>query len=360
MQLAVDVLVVGDLNPDLLVSGDDLAPRWGQAERDAEMRLVLGGSAGICAAGMARIGLCTALAATVGDDDFGTAAQRMLRERGVSLEAIRVVEGARTGLSIHLLEGQERAIYTERGAMVELRAQDAVAAIAALRPRHVHLAAVFLLDALAHDGGRILDAAHTSGATVSVDTNFDPADRFDRPAWLRRADVLLPNETEALRLTGRASAASAHGDAGAHDAAGVRDHAATAPRGEDDANDHAMRSGADAHDAEVEAAARELAAGGSLVAVKRGARGAFAVRGGERAELGADALAAHGAPPVDAVGAGDSFDAGVVRALLDGLDLRETLALGCAAGTLSTRAAGGTAAQATHAEAQELAKALLR
>ncbi|ADB54197.1 carbohydrate kinase family protein [Conexibacter woesei] len=330
----LDVLVVGDLNPDLLVSGEDLSPRWGQTERDAEMRLVLGGSAGICAAGMARIGLRTALAATVADDDFGAAAQRMLGERGVALDAIRVLPGHRTGLSVHLLADRDRAIYTERGAMVELTADDAVAAIAARTPRHVHLASIYLLPALARDGGRVLDAARAAGATVSVDTNFDPAERFERPSWLTRADVLLPNETEALRLTGRAADAAAGDDA-------------------------------------LDAAARELARDGALVAVKRGARGAFAIRGEERAEI---AVAADGGTPpaddaagadedgatvVDAVGAGDSFDAGAVRGLLDGRTLRELLALGCAAGTLSTRAAGGTAAQATLTEADTLAKELL-
>lgn len=321
MAAASDVLVVGDLNPDLLVSGDDLSPRWGQAERDAEMRLVLGGSAGICAAGTARIGLRTALAATVGDDDFGAAAQRMLAERGVALDAIRVLAGRATGLSIHLLAGGDRAIYTERGAMAELTADDAIAALRATAPRHVHLAALYLLPALARDGGRVLDAAHAAGATVSVDTNFDPAERFGRPPWLTRADVLLPNETEALRLTGQAS---------------------------------------------LDAAAQELARDGALVAVKRGARGAFAIRGRERAEIalasGGDAqqaAAGDGATVVDAVGAGDSFDAGAVRGLLDGRTLRELLALGCAAGTLSTRAAGGTAAQATLTEADTLAKELL-
>ncbi|MDW5595333.1 carbohydrate kinase family protein [Conexibacter stalactiti] len=312
-----DVLVVGDLNPDLLVSGDDLAPRWGQAERDAEMRLVLGGSAGIAAAGMARIGLATALCATIGDDDFGVAARRMLAERGVRDDELRVLPGRRTGLSVHLLAGDDRAIYTERGAMVELTAADAVAAIERQRPRHVHLAAIYLLPALARDGDAIVDAAHDAGATVSVDTNFDPDERFERPRWLLRADALLPNETEALRLTGR--------------------------------------SGGDA--AEVEAAAAELAADGALVAVKQGARGAFAISAGTRAEVTVPAGLTSFA---DAVGAGDSFDAGMVRALLDGRPLREALQLACAAGTLSTRAAGGTAAQATHDEASRLAKELPR
>jgi sugar/nucleoside kinase (ribokinase family) len=50
------------------------------------------------------------------------------------------------------------------------------------------------------------------------------------------------------------------------------------------------------------------------------------------------------APPagriVDAVGAGDAFDAGYIRGLLDGLTPLAAAELGCACGTLSLRAAG--------------------
>ena len=45
----LDVLTVGDLNPDLLVSGEDVIPRFGQQERYASMYMTLGGSAGIFA-----------------------------------------------------------------------------------------------------------------------------------------------------------------------------------------------------------------------------------------------------------------------------------------------------------------------
>ena len=51
-------------------------------------------------------------------------------------------------------------------------------------------------------------------------------------------------------------------------------------------------------------------------------------------------------------GAGDSFDAGFITARLAGEDLAAALALGCACGALSTRAAGGTAGQPTLAEAR--------
>jgi sugar/nucleoside kinase (ribokinase family) len=60
----------------------------------------------------------------------------------------------------------------------------------------------------------------------------------------------------------------------------------------------------------------------------------------------------------DTVGAGDSFDAGVLTALLDGQPVERALALGCACGALSTRAVGGTAAQPTLGEAREVVREL--
>ncbi len=55
---------------------------------------------------------------------------------------------------------------------------------------------------------------------------------------------------------------------------------------------------------------------------------------------------------VDAIGAGDSFDAGFLAAWIDGQSLEAALRFGVACGSLSTRAAGGTDAQPTRAEAE--------
>jgi sugar/nucleoside kinase (ribokinase family) len=57
---------------------------------------------------------------------------------------------------------------------------------------------------------------------------------------------------------------------------------------------------------------------------------------------------------VDTTGAGDSFNGGFLYGWLHGWELADALALGCACGSLSTQAAGGTAAQPTLSQAQAL------
>ena len=326
----LDVLAVGDLNPDLLVSGD-VTPRFGQAEQDVSAHLTLGGSAAIFAAGAARLGLRTAIAATVGDDDLGRATCAMLAARGVDVGVVGVDPDRPTGLSINLQRDDDRAILTDRGAIPALDVGTAVAAVAR-GVRHVHLASVFLIPALARDGGALVDAARSVGATVSVDTNFDPSGDFAAPDWLRDADVLVPNEAEALAL-----ARGSEGD-GPSAAGGDAAARSLAARAEEDP---------------LFAAARRLGARGALVAVKRGAAGALAVRGDEVFEARAPA-----ATGPDSVGAGDSFDAGLVWALLDDRPLPEALGIACACGALSLRAAGGVDGQATLDEALRLAAEL--
>ena len=82
------------------------------------------------------------------------------------------------------------------------------------------------------------------------------------------------------------------------------------------------------------------------IAIKRGSLGAMAYRGGQTAA--AEALQVQ---VVDTIGAGDSFDAGFLYGWLKGWNLEKSLQMGVVCGSLSTRAAGGTAAQPDLAEA---------
>jgi ribokinase len=297
----MDLLVVGDLNADLVLRGGDVVPTFGQREQLVDhATLVLGGSGAIVAAGAARLGLDVAMVACVGDDALGTVMVETLAQAGVDTSAVIRDPDAPTGVSVGLVNEDDRAMLTATGALSRLRAADVPSDLIAAA-RHVHVSSPFL-----QDGLRAGLAPLTANArSASLDPGWDPRERWD--VALDAFDVLLPNAQETLALAGRG-------------------------------------------DGDVEAAAHDLARDGRLVVVKLGADGALAVTNGDTIRAAA--------PPVEAVdgtGAGDSFDAGFLAAHLSGDDLAAALALGCACGALSTRSAGGTAAQPTLEEARALA-----
>lgn len=308
----LDVLVVGDANPDLVLRGD-VVPRFGQAEQllDAA-ELVLGGSAAITACGCARLGLRTALAARVGTDPFGELVLDRLVAAGVDVGAVRRAYPTPTGLSVLLDTGADRAILTLPGTIAALAADEVGDGLLA-SARHVHVASYFLQPRLAAGLPGLLRRARAAGCGTSLDTNWDPSGAWSGVTeLLPLVDVLLPNVAELLALAGR-------------DPASAGDEAAVA------------------------AAAAELRGYGPELAVKNGGRGAL---GWDRA--GRHAAAGLSVPVADTTGAGDSFDAGFLAARLTGLPFTACLRWAAVAGSLSTRGHGGTAAQATRAELEEL------
>jgi sugar/nucleoside kinase (ribokinase family) len=312
----IDLLVLGEINPDIVVTDPDPVPVFGQAERVvASVRLVPGSSAVIAAMGAARLGLRVAMVGVVGDDALGRFMLEALADRGVDVSGCRVAGGRPTGASVILGNAVDRAILTATGTIGDLRPDDVPPSVIA-RTRHVHVASLFLQPALAAGLADLFRTAHAAGATTSLDPNWDPSG-----AWrggfaeaAAEADVLLPNETEAARLTGLADPVAAA----------------------------------------VTLAAMGPTRRGGVVAVKLGpAGGLVASPGGQ--------VTRQGALPVDVVdttGAGDSFDAGFIAGWLDGLTPAAALRLAVAAGSLSTRAPGGTDGQATRLEADALAARL--
>ncbi|MET8868614.1 carbohydrate kinase family protein [Nonomuraea sp. NPDC004580] len=318
-----DLLVVGDANPDVIVSGAPRHPEFGQREQLVPAAgLVLGGSGAITAYGAARLGLRTAFVGRVGDDPAGAFVLDALRSGGVDVSACVVDPDVPTAMTVVLVDGDDRAILTASGCLDRLGADDVPRGLLE-RTAHVHVSSYFLQPRLAAGLAGLFRLARAAGASTSLDTNDDPAGRWAGLAEvLPVTDVLLPNEAEALAI----ATAVATAVAGPPPAAGQR-----GDRGEPDP---------------LLRAVRELAALGTLPVVKRGALGALAFADGEPAEVPATP-----ATVVDAVGAGDSFNAGLLAALLRGLPLKQAMTVAVTCGTLSTRAAGGTAAQPTWEEA---------
>lgn len=297
-----DVLVAGEINPDLILSGPDIEPRFGQQEVLVEQStLTIGSSSAIFACGAARLGLQVALIGVIGSDLFGHFMLEALPEREVNVEHVIVDPGQQTGLTVILNRGVDRAILTHIGAMGALRADQVSDALLA-QARHLHVGSYFMQIALQPGLPGLFRRARGLGLTTSLDTNWDPSGEWGRAAEaLPETTIFFPNQNEALGISGAAS---------------------------------------------LEAALDRLAAIVPLVAVKRGAAGGL-VRAGEQV-VSAPALPVE---VVDTVGAGDSFDAGFLYAYLHGWELADCLRLAVVCGSLSTRGGGGTFAQPTLEEA---------
>ncbi|GAA4347480.1 carbohydrate kinase family protein [Angustibacter luteus] len=306
------VLVVGDLNPDLVLTGD-VVPRFGQAEQLLERAtLTIGGSGAIVAHGLARLGRSVALLAAVGQDTFGDVVLRDLGAAGVDVRPVLRRVDQPTGLTVVLSAGPDRSVLTHLGAIDTLTAAEVRDAVAALLPRglrHVHVSSLFLQPGLAADLPALLTELRSQGLTTSLDTNDDPSDRWQGvDHLLAHLDVLLPNRAEVCAI---------------------------------------------GQDGDPRRAATTLAGRGPLVVVKDGADGAFA------ATADGELLAAAGEPrdPVDTTGAGDTFDAAFLDAWLDDTPLADCLHRATLAGTLSVGALGGTGSQPTRADLNEPGRA---
>ncbi|WP_035855065.1 carbohydrate kinase family protein [Cryptosporangium arvum] len=365
MNTQLDVLVVGDANPDLVLRGD-VVPRFGQVEQMLSAAdLVLGGSAAITASGCARLGLRTALLARVGDDVFGGVTRAWLEERGVVLENPRPAAGEPTGLSVILSGPDDRSILTLPGTIPTLTPSDISDELLA-RTRHLHVASVFLQPALADGLADVFARARALGVTTSLDTNWDPSERWTGiRELLGGVDVFLPNTAELLAVTGAADVAAAAALLVASGTTvvlkdGARGGRAWTPAASAEAETANSAGGFSASGGagglSASGGAGEFSApGGAGGYSVPGGAGGYSVPGGAGEFSAVSGIAEFSAPSlavdvVDTTGAGDSFNAGFLAARLGGSDLPEAVAWAAAAGSLSTRAPGGTAAQATRAE----------
>ena len=126
----IDLLVVGEINADIVVTDPDPVPVFGQAERLVDgIRLTIGSSSAITACGAARLGLRVAMVGVVGDDALGRFTLDALAARGVDVSACRVAPGRPTGASVVLGNGTDRAILTAVGTIPDTRASDVPAAL---------------------------------------------------------------------------------------------------------------------------------------------------------------------------------------------------------------------------------------
>ena len=291
-----DVTIAGELNLDLILYGvpEELPP-----ERELlvnGMALTPGGSSAIVAHNLAALGIRVGFQSRVGNDPLGQIALDRMTAAGVDVSRVRRVDGVtKTGLTVTLQREHWRNMLTYPGTIFDLSFADLDIEYLT-SAQHFHLSSYYLQSGLRPHVLELFHTLKTAELTISLDTNDDPDDRWGDGLWeaLEYVDVFLPNEREACRVAGT-----------------------------DNLDDAISR----------------LANRIPLVTVKMGRKGALAQRGGERFTSAALPVNA-----VDAVGAGDSFNAGFLSQYVRGANLGTCLAWGNLAGALSTTQAGGTEA----------------
>ena len=298
--MADAILVVGELNLDLIVSGLPYFPMLGREVVATSMDLVLGSSSAICAAGLTRLGARVDFVGKVGLDHDGDLVLSQLRQSGVGTSHVIQDPSLRTGLTISLNLSVDRALITFMGCIPALRLEDVPLAILQ-NYRHLHVGSYFLQKNLRRGLPELFRQAHRAGLTVSLDTGCDPDGRWgdgELPDLLRQVDVFMPNEEEARAIT----------------------------RADD-----------------AESALRHLSRRAELVVVKRGARGALSMASGQVIQSPGFKVNV-----LDTTGAGDSFNAGFLFArIVRGMPVAESLHFANACGALCVTGYGGTAAQPT-------------
>ena len=291
-----DVTIAGELNLDLILYG---LPEQMPVNRELladDFRLTLGSSSAILAHNLAALGLRVGFITRVGRDALGEIALTRLQEMNVDLSQVVISpDPEQTGVTLLLVHDETRHILTYRGQAAKLTAAD-LDILYLTDIRHFHLSSLYLQRGMHRDLPALCRRLKHAGLTLSLDTNDDPEDRWGEPLQelLEIVDILLPNEDEALRMTGT----------------GTREDAAQA-----------------------------LAKQVPLVAIKCGRDGCLVQRGEERWFVPVDAVRS-----VDTIGAGDSFNAGFLRGFLEGRSPASCGAMGNAAAAFSTLRPGGTQA----------------
>jgi sugar/nucleoside kinase (ribokinase family) len=291
----LDVVTVGELNPDLILGGMSGPPRLGREILAEHCAFTLGSSTALCAANLAALGLSVGIVGKVGEDAFGEFVVRCLGRRGIDTSRVIRDAAVRTGITVSLAYPEDRAMLTFAGAMAHLAAEEVDREYLA-SARHLHVSSLFLQRDLQPGCADLLRQMRGRGLTTSLDPGWDPAETWDAGIGnlYGLLDILFLNRVEAVQL---------------------------------------------GNDPDWRRAAGRLAKRTPLLVVKSGPDGASVVQEEHWEE--------HPGFPVRAVdptGAGDAFNAGFLFGYLSGWPRASCLEWGNACGAMTAMRSGGSGA----------------
>ena len=306
-----DILAVGELNVDLIMTGFQSMPIIGREIVGKDFSCILGSSTAICACAMASLGLKTTFYGKMGTDAFGDVVVKYLDKYSVDTSNIVVEDKRRTGVTVSMSFGTDRSLVTCNGDSIDEIVGEDITDEMLKTARHLHVGAFFLQSKIRPGLADLFKRAQKLGVTTSLDCSWDESGNWDYGIFevLKYTDIFFPNEGEALAITG---------------------------------NDYSVAE-----------AAEKLAEYAKICVVKCGPKGAYVKLQSDANPLQAET---YGAKVVDTTGAGDSFNAGFLYAYLNGMSIEDCMKYGNATGSVSVTRMGGTTACPTLHEVENTIK----
>lgn len=279
-----DVLCVSDCCCDLIFQGLARVPEAGTEEYCRELFMQAGGGANT-PMGLARLGSRTAYLTAVGADDLGAIVRADLIRAGVMPDLFQQAQNSRTWVSAVLSTPKDRAFASYAGTDVEVSRSQLEELVQQVKWVHTYTCYCERFPFLT-------EVCRRAGVPLSLDSTFgEEVSLGEVQEMLSQAEVFTPNDREACLLTG---------------------------------------------EREPLEALKRLAAVCPNVVVTMGEQGSLASLNGVMYRV---------LPPkvemVDANGAGDLFNAGLIRARLKNLDPRDQLRFAAASGALAVTYPGG-------------------
>ena len=292
---SLDIVVVGELNVDLILTGLASLPEMGKCKLSQDMSFTLGSASAIFASNIARLGLNVGFVGKIGDDYFGDYILESLASRSVDTSQIIRDKNAKTGICVSLSFPENYAMASYPGVRETFRLSD-IDFDYISGARHMHMSSYYLQKGMQEGCPELFRHAKESGLTTSFDPDSDPSGIWDRSIFetLKYVDIFLPNETEALNIS--------------------------------KCND--VRSALDLLCKVVD-----------TVVIKTGKNGVWTKNRNKTIHTNAFNINV-----IDTTGAGDSFNSGFIQQYLLGSDIGKCALWGNACAAISTTKPGGTTA----------------